>query len=241
MPVFRLSQQLVFPPAELADPSGLLAVGGDLSTPRLLLAYRQGIFPWYSLGEPILWWSPDPRMVLEPTAFHCPRSLYKILKKSPFHVTVDGAFSEVIRQCARVARPDQPGSWITPEMERAFVRLHRAGHAHSVECRLSDGRLVGGLYGVAVGRCFFGESMFHLVAEASKVAFALLVPALLAAGYQLIDCQQETAHLARFGAKPLARAAFLQRLAYVAAESPEQGFPQGVLARVRPAAEASCG
>lgn len=224
MPVFRLPVEPVFPDPALAGPAGLLAVGGDLSQARLLAAYRQGIFPWYSAGEPILWWSPDPRMVLYPEELRISRSLRRVLRRHPFAVTIDRSFSEVIRACARVPRPDQAGTWITSEMERAYVRLHRAGVAHSVECRL-DGELAGGLYGVALGRCFFGESMFHHRPEASKVAFACLVPALRAAGFRLIDCQQRTPLLASFGAREIPRSLFLQQLRQWGGE--EVPFPRG--------------
>jgi len=201
-----------FPPVELAlrDPDGLLAVGGDLSPRRLLNAYRHGIFPWYSEGQPILWWSPDPRLVLFPDRLRVSRSLRKILRKEMFRITLDQAFPEVIRACAAPRAGDQ-GTWITPAMQAAYVRLHELGHAHSVEAWL-EGKLVGGLYGVAIGRMFFGESMFSRVSAASKVAFVHLVRRLAAWGFGPIDCQVHTDHLARFGAEPVSRARFIDHL-----------------------------
>lgn len=190
-----------------ADEDGVLAVGGDLSVERLVHAYRRGIFPWYGPGLPILWHCPDPRFVLRPESLHVPRSLAKTMRRGHFEVRYDTAFAEVIRACARTRRPGQRGTWITGDMERAYLALHDAGHAHSVEA-FADGTLVGGLYGVALGRVFFGESMFARAPEASKVAFATLVPKLQADGFALIDCQQETEHLRRFGAAFMARDAF---------------------------------
>jgi leucyl/phenylalanyl-tRNA---protein transferase len=197
-----------FPPVEYAlrDPDGLLAIGGDLSPGRLLRAYRQGIFPWYGPGQPILWWSPDPRMVLEPTALKLSRSLRKSLRKGLFTVTLDEAFAAVMRGCAE-PRADAQGTWITSDMERAYLRLHELGHAHSVEA-WQDGELAGGLYGVALGRVFFGESMFTRRTDASKVAFVHLVRQLQAWGFVLIDCQVHTGHLASLGAAPIPRTRF---------------------------------
>jgi leucyl/phenylalanyl-tRNA--protein transferase len=226
--IFRLPVEPLFPDPALAEPEGLLAIGGDLSEAQLLAAYRNGIFPWYNPGDPILWWSPDPRMVLYPEELHLSRSLRRSLRRLSYVVTVDCAFSETIRACSRAPRLGQAGTWITPEMERAYVRLHRAGYAHSVECR-RNGELVGGLYGVALGRCFFGESMFHHQPEASKIAFAALVPALLAAGYRLIDCQQRTQLLAGFGAREIPRAQFLHQLRQWAGDETGAIFPQGTL------------
>jgi leucyl/phenylalanyl-tRNA--protein transferase len=200
-----------FPDPAQADPSGLLAVGGDLRPQRLLTAYARGIFPWYSRGQPILWHSPDPRFVLEPSRFHLPRSLAKALRRGAFEVRYDTVFAEVIRACARVSREGQHGTWITPAMERAYNELHRLGFAHSVES-FRDGELCGGLYGVSLGAAFFGESMFARVPDASKVAFAHLVERLRGWGFTLVDCQQETEHLARFGAEPWPRARFLAAL-----------------------------
>ncbi|MBF0309276.1 MAG: leucyl/phenylalanyl-tRNA--protein transferase [Magnetococcales bacterium] len=213
MPVFRLSPEPLFPPVELAEENGLLAVGGDLSVKRLLSAYSQGIFPWYSEGQPILWWSPDPRMVLVPAALHRPRSLEKFLRRSPFRITFDQAFDEVIHACATV-RQQGEGTWITAEMAQAYIRLHRQGFAHSVEAWLPGDppQLAGGLYGVALGGVFFGESMFHRVSEASKAAFVTLADHLQTLGYRLIDCQMNTDHLARFGAREIPRPDFLRQL-----------------------------
>ncbi len=174
MPVFRLTHKLIFPPAHYADPDGLLAVGGDLSPERLLLAYQQGIFPWYSANTPILWWSPDPRLVLFPDELKVSKSLQRVLKKGVFKVTVDRAFLDVIKHCAAVKREYGEGTWIVPEMVEAYHLLHQFGFAHSVES-WQEGQLVGGLYGVALGRVFFGESMFTEKSDASKVALVHLV------------------------------------------------------------------
>jgi leucyl/phenylalanyl-tRNA--protein transferase len=202
-----------FPPLEQASrrPNGLLAAGGDLSAERLIRAYRRGIFPWYSPGEPILWWSPDPRMVLFPSELKIARSLAKTLRKGAFTVTADRAFERVIEGCSQ-PRPGQPGTWITTGMKQAYVALHRLGRAHSVETWRED-QLVGGLYGVAIGRAFFGESMFSLVSEASKVALVHLVRQLDHWGFGLIDCQMRTPLLASFGAREIPRSEFTRRLA----------------------------
>lgn len=212
MTVFLLGQDPeAFPPPERADRSGLLAVGGDLSPARLLAGYRRGIFPWYSEGQPILWHSPDPRFVLLPGQLHRPKSLEKVLRRKAFEFRADTAFSEVLTACAESPRPGQDGTWITPEMHAAYMELHRLGHAHSVEA-WKDNALVGGLYGVALGRVFFGESMFARVPDASKAAFATIAGALFDAGCLLIDCQVETEHLARFGAADIPRRRFLHLL-----------------------------
>jgi leucyl/phenylalanyl-tRNA--protein transferase len=211
--VFLLGQDPeTFPPPERADRSGLLAVGGDLSPARLLAGYRRGIFPWYSEGQPILWHSPDPRFVLLPGHLHVSRSLEKVLRRGTYEIRGDTAFSEVLSACAEASRPGQDGTWITRAMYDAYVTLHRLGHAHSVEA-WRDGELVGGLYGVALGRVFFGESMFARAPDASKAAFATVARALFDAGCLLIDCQVETDHLARFGAADVPRRRFLQLLA----------------------------
>jgi leucyl/phenylalanyl-tRNA--protein transferase len=197
-----------FPPLEhaLRDPDGLLAIGGDLSVPRLLAAYRRGIFPWFEEPEPILWWSPDPRAVLFPEELHLATSLRKQLRRDRFRVTADTAFTAVMAACAE-PRPGASGTWIGARMQRAYAALHRAGHAHSVE--VWDGQhLVGGLYGVAIGRVFFGESMFARAPDASKIGFARLAVWLREKGYALIDCQQDTAHMRRFGARRIARSVF---------------------------------
>lgn len=211
MPVFQLTRELAFPSPEQSADEGLLAVGGDLSVDRLLLAYSMGIFPWYSEGEPILWWSPNPRMILLPDEYAPSRSLARLLKGESFQVTMDSAFTEVIEACAKAHRPGQDGTWITHDMKHAYTDLHRAGYAHSVEC-WQDDRLVGGLYGVSLGACFFGESMFARVSNASKVAFARLVEQLAAWSFTLIDCQIYTEHLERLGAIQIPRSEFIERL-----------------------------
>ena len=211
MPVYQLSEDLAFPSPHLASKEGLLAVGGDLSRSRLLLAYSLGIFPWYSDGEPILWWSPDPRLVLYPEELKITRSLNKVIKKGAFTLTIDRAFDRVINECARVPREKQRGTWIVAEMVEAYCRLHASGFAHSVEA-WADNRLAGGLYGVSLGRCFFGESMFTLVSNASKVAFVALVQYLQSLNFTLIDCQISTDHLIRFGAREISRTRYLREL-----------------------------
>jgi leucyl/phenylalanyl-tRNA--protein transferase len=211
MPIYRLVDEPIFPPPEYADPSGLLAVGGDLSNERLLEAYRLGIFPWYSEDQPILWWSPDPRLVLDLKDFKISRSLRKTLKKEVFQITFDHAFEEVIRSCASVPREAQNGTWITDEMEKAYIKLHGLGYAHSVESWFG-GKLAGGLYGVSLGKCFFGESMFHLKTDASKVALATLVEKLKSWDFHFIDSQMTTEHMLKLGAKELPRRIFLKRL-----------------------------
>jgi leucyl/phenylalanyl-tRNA--protein transferase len=211
MPIFRLVEEPIFPPPDYADPSGLLAVGGDLSSERLLEAYRLGIFPWYSDDQPILWWSPDPRLTLDIADFKISRSLGKTLRRGQFKVTFDRAFEEVIQACASVPREAQNGTWITQEMQEAYINLHGLGYAHSVESWLGD-KLVGGLYGVSLGKAFFGESMFHLQADASKVALASLVENLKRWEFQFIDAQMTTEHMLRLGAKELPRRVFLKRL-----------------------------
>jgi leucyl/phenylalanyl-tRNA--protein transferase len=197
-----------FPPLEQAldEPEGLLAAGGDLSPPRLLAAYRRGIFPWYSAGQPVLWWAPDPREVLEPAEFKCSRSLAKTLRNRGFEVGYDREFPRVVTACA-ARREHSAGTWITPEMHAAYCELHARGHAHSVEVRL-EGVLVGGLYGVLLGQVFFGESMFSRERDASKVALAWLAQRGRVAGLQLIDCQLPTPHLRSLGSKPMRRPEF---------------------------------
>jgi leucyl/phenylalanyl-tRNA--protein transferase len=212
MPVFTLSQRLSFPPPHLAIREGLLAVGGDLGVERLLLAYRSGIFPWYSKEEPILWWSPDPRLVLYPDELRTSRSLRRVIKREEFTITFDQQFASVIQGCAEAKRAYGEGTWITDEMNAAYCELHRHGHAHSVEAWQAD-EMVGGLYGVAIGRAFFGESMFNRVSNASKVAFVGLVEKLKAHDFVLIDCQVRTGHLIRFGAREISRRIFLTQLA----------------------------
>ena len=201
-----------FPPVEqaLADPNGLLAAGADLSVARLIDAYEKGIFPWFNDGQPILWWSPDPRMVLFPAELKVSRSLAKTLRTARFDVRADTAFREVIQNC-RMPRQHQVGTWITAPIVDAYCNLHRAGIAHSIETWL-DGELVGGLYGVALGRAFFGESMFMRVTDASKVALVTLVRQLEHWGFGLIDCQMNTAHLITLGAREITRPEFTRRL-----------------------------
>lgn len=211
MPIFRLSDKLAFPDPRLAGAEGLLAVGGDLSPERLLLAYSLGIFPWYGRGEPLLWWSPDPRCVIVPAEVHVSRRLQRTLQKSRFQVTCNRAFDAVIAACADLRRQEPGGTWLVPEMQEAYRRLHRLGYAHSVEA-WQEGELAGGMYGVALGRFFFGESMFHRVTDASKVALVTLCRYLAAQRFVLLDCQVANPHLQRMGAKPLARELFLQTL-----------------------------
>lgn len=208
----KLTYQLAFPDPSRASEEGILAYGGDLSPSRLMLAYRSGIFPWYSSGDPILWWSPDPRLILELDEFKMSRSLRK--KISRFEIRFDTAFSEVIRACATVPRPGQKGSWIVPEMIEAYETLNGMGYAHSVEAYYED-QLVGGLYGVSVGGVFCGESMFAKIPDASKVAFAVWVEKLRERGYDFIDCQVPTSHLKSLGAKEVSRDDFLKRLRQV--------------------------
>jgi leucyl/phenylalanyl-tRNA--protein transferase len=222
MPVFLLSEKIAFPSPYLASAEGLLAVGGDLRTERLLLAYRLGIFPWFSEEEPILWWSPDPRLVLFPEELHVSRSLSRVIRRGRYRVTADQAFSRVIRECARVRLEKEEGTWIGEEMIRAYEQLHTDGYAHSVES-WQGGRLVGGLYGVSLGGCFFGESMFSRRSDASKVALVSLVSHLQVQGFDLVDCQVTTEHLKRFGAREIPRAGFLKRLARSLAQPTRRG------------------
>ncbi len=202
-----------FPPLDhaLKEPSGLLAAGGDLTPRRLLDAYRHGIFPWYNPGQPPLWWSPDPRMVLFPDELKVSRSLAKRLKKQDYEIRSDTAFRKVMLACASTPRPEQDGSWIVPEILEGYCGLHALGYAHSIETWM-DGKLVGGLYGVAIGRMFYGESMFHHATDASKLAFVHLVRHLKQQGYGMIDCQMYTPHLASLGAREISRDEFARRL-----------------------------
>ncbi|MFC1857138.1 leucyl/phenylalanyl-tRNA--protein transferase [Thermodesulfobacteriota bacterium] len=211
MPVFLLSEKIIFPPPDLAGKDGLLAIGGDLGQQRLLLAYHQGVFPWYSEGDPILWWSPDPRLVLFPNEIKVSRSLRKTIKKGIFRVTMDTAFERVIKACAQVRRKRNDGTWIVEEMIRAYCQLHEAGFAHSVETWY-EGNLAGGLYGVSLGKVFFGESMFAYVNNASKVALVALGEYLSTWSFDMIDCQVITGHMIRFGARELPRKEFLKHL-----------------------------
>lgn len=206
-----LTRDLWFPSPDQADHHGLLALGGDLSVERLLLAYSLGIFPWYSPGDPILWWSPDPRMVLFPQDLHVPKRLRRVMRKGRFNVTFDRDFAGVIRACAGSVNREHEGTWITDDMIRAYEALHIAGYAHSVEV-WSEGALAGGLYGVCLGAVFFGESMFYHLPDASKTAFVCLVQWLTDHGVRLIDCQVRTGHLARFGAVEIPRDDFIRLL-----------------------------
>ncbi|MCO4760207.1 MAG: leucyl/phenylalanyl-tRNA--protein transferase [Myxococcales bacterium] len=211
MPVFRLDDALAFPRPEIAEPSGLLAVGGDLCTERLLLAYAMGIFPWYSEGEPILWFSPPERMVLPLSNLHINRSLRKALRKKPYRLTMDTAFADVVQACAVAPRPDQDGTWITEDMKAAYLQLFEEGFAHSVEAWEGD-ELVGGLYGVSLGAAFFGESMFSKRPNASKIAFAVLVAQLRRWNFSFVDCQIWTPLFESLGAEEIPRRNFLQAL-----------------------------
>lgn len=208
-----LTRKIWFPDVSEASPEGLLAMGGDLSVERLLAAYRSGIFPWYSEGEPILWWSPDPRMVLFPQELKISKSLSKTIKSGKFRVTMNTQFEEVVKRCARTPRKDQSGTWITEEMREAYAELHQKGHAVSVEVWLEE-ELVGGLYGVDLPelKIFCGESMFSKVSDASKVGFCHLISELQKKEYRLIDCQIYTEHLERLGAREIPREAFLDFL-----------------------------
>jgi len=222
MPVYLLGPDPIFPPVGEAEPDGLLAVGGDLRPARLLAAYASGIFPWYSEGSPILWWSPDPRLILRPREVRVSRSLRQRMKNAGLTLTLDRDFQGVIRSCASAPRPGEGGTWITPEMAEAYTTLHRLGHAHSVEAWRGDA-LVGGLYGVSVGRAFFGESMFCLERDASKAALVRLCERLDAWGYGLIDCQMTTPHLIRMGAREIPRAEFCREVAELASHEPDSG------------------
>lgn len=211
MPVFLLNDTVEFPSPQLASNIGLLAVGGDLSEERLLLAYRMGIFPWFSEGEPIMWWSPDPRLVLYPEEIQISKSLKKTIAKGIFTVTLDSAFDAVIRGCAEARRKNNEGTWILGEMIDAYNQLHASGVAHSIEA-WHKGELAGGLYGIALGGCFFGESMFSKISDASKVAFVTLVEHLRTRSFHMIDCQVTTDHLKRFGAREIPRSDFLSQI-----------------------------
>lgn len=224
MPLYLLSDAILFPPADHAE-DGLLAVGGDLSPERLLAAYAQGIFPWYGEDEPILWHSPDPRFVLETGRFRISKNLRKVLRAHRFGLTMDLAFERVIEGCAAAPRPGQRGTWITEEMRNAYVELHRMGLSHSVEAWSagSGGELAGGIYGISLGGVFFGESMFARESNASKVALVALVRQLQEWGIELIDCQIYTHHLARFGAECVSRGDYLEALRRALAKPTRRG------------------
>ncbi len=211
MPLFRLSERIEFPPAWLARSDGLLCVGGDLSLERLMLAYQNGIFPWFSENEPLLWWSPDPRLVLFPGAIKISRSLKKEIKKTPFRITVDNDFEQTIVSCAQPRRNSLDGTWLVDEMIDAYIQLHKQGYAHSIETWHGNA-LVGGLYGVCLGGSFFGESMFSIKSNASKIALSALATLLNTHGYDMIDCQVTTDHLLIMGAVEVSRETFLKAL-----------------------------
>lgn len=210
MPIVKLNRHLIFPPIEWAEEDGLLAIGGDLSPERLMLAYQSGIFPWYN-RKPILWWSPDPRFVIYPSSLKISKSMQKILARNQFHITVNQDFASVIKLCATQPREGQNGTWITQEMQDAYIQLHKLGFAHSVEA-WQEGKLVGGLYGIKMKRCFSGESMFSHVSNASKAAFITYVLQLKTEGIELIDCQTHTAHLESLGGVFMERKQFVKFL-----------------------------
>ncbi len=210
MPIYQLNESIIFPPVHHAE-NGILAVGGDLSPDRLIEAYSTGIFPWFSENEPIIWWAPDPRCVLYPQNIKVSKSMKQILRKDIFTISFDTDFNTVIKECAIQNRPGQDGTWITDEMLAAYIKLHEMGLAHSVEVK-KEGQLVGGLYGVSIGKAFFGESMFFKESNASKVAFIHLVNFLQQNNFKLIDCQVETSHLISLGAELIPRELFMQQL-----------------------------
>lgn len=212
MPVFQLHNSPNFPPPELADGSGLLAVGGELAPDWIIQAYQSGIFPWFSEGEPIMWWSPDPRLVLFPDQLKVSKSMRPLLNQNKFRVTFDSDFAAVISACAHVPRRGQDGTWITNSMMDSYVSLHEMGIAHSVEVLNDRGELVGGIYGLALGKCFFGESMFAKASNASKFGFIKLVEWLKNRGFNLIDCQVSSEHLISLGAEEIPRQRFLELL-----------------------------
>jgi leucyl/phenylalanyl-tRNA---protein transferase len=209
--MFLIGKELIFPPANQASEEGLLAIGGDLSPERLLLAYKNGIFPWYNEDEPICWWSPDPRFVLYPDKLKISKSMQTVLNNGTFRFTINRAFEEVIKNCKSVTRKDQAGTWISPEVQEAYIELHKLGYAHSAEA-WQNGELVGGLYGIRLGKIFFGESMFSKLSNASKFAFINYVKQLQKEGVQLIDCQIYTDHLKSLGATMIDRIKFIALL-----------------------------
>jgi len=211
MPVFQLRKEILFPDVSLAEEGGLIAIGGDLSAERLLAAYSCGIFPWFSREEPIMWWSPDPRLVLFPDKFIVSHSLQQKIDRGVFEIRMDHDFEQVIQSCAEVDRRDEDGTWITEEMKTAYLELHRKGFAHSIEA-YSEGKLAGGLYGVSLGKAFFGESMFHFRTDASKVALYHLVETAKKSGILFIDSQVETEHMIRLGAELIPRVEYLRLL-----------------------------
>ena len=210
MPIFRLGDEIIFPPVQLTSGNGILAIGGDLSPDRLVAAYRQGIFPWYSEGDPIIWWSPDPRFILFLEELRVSRSMVKVLRRGSFRITYDQKFREVVLSCQQ-SRRKQKGTWITDDMLEAYCRLHELGSAHSAEA-WHEGKLVGGIYGVSLGRCFFGESMFSLMNNASKAALIDLVYKLRERKFKFLDCQVYTAHMESMGARFIPREEFINLL-----------------------------
>jgi leucyl/phenylalanyl-tRNA--protein transferase len=232
MPVFALTEELIFPDPSLAEPEGLLAVGGDLSPQRLLLGYANGIFPWYDDKTPILWWSPDPRLVLIPSELRVSRSLRQSLRKKGLRITADEDFEAVISHCAGMKRKHEKGTWITPEMKSAYIRLHRLGFAHSIEVSI-NGLLAGGLYGVSLGGAFFGESMFHVQRDASKAALAALCGLLRSWDFAFIDSQVHTAHLVSLGAIEVSRDSYLEMLDVAMGKETRTGSWRGCLEGLR--------
>ena len=212
MPVYQLTDKLIFPPAALAEKDGLLAIGGDLSPERLLLAYSTGIFPWFSEGDPIIWWSPSPRLIIFPGEFKIPKRLSRLIRQKKFSITLDKAFRQVISTCATLDKRKEKGTWITRNMIEAYCQLHDMGYAHSVECWQED-TLAGGLYGISLGRVFFGESMFSRQPDSSKIALVSLVKKITEWDFDLIDCQMKTAHLMQFGAREIPGPEFQKLLA----------------------------
>ncbi len=221
LPFFLSETSYDFPPVEMANKDGLLAIGGDLAIERILTAYKQGIFPWYSKDTPILWWSPPLRMCFYPDTIHISKSLLRILKNHSFEITINKNFQEVLQHCANTPRKGQEDTWILPEMQKAYIELHKQGYAHSIEA-WQGGKLVGGLYGVCLHRCFFGESMFSHVSNASKVCLALLGKMLTQKQYRIIDCQMYTSHLASMGAKEIDKFSFITILKKAIQECPEK-------------------
>ncbi|MCI4670026.1 MAG: leucyl/phenylalanyl-tRNA--protein transferase [Bacteroidia bacterium] len=211
MPIYRIPQELIFPHQGNAEPDGLLGIGGDLSPERLLLAYENGIFPWFSEHDPILWWCPDPRFVLYPYKLKVSKSMKQVFRKGIFTITYDQDFKAVIQECQQMYRPGQSGTWITDDMLNAYVELHRLGFAHSVEV-WQEGTIVGGLYGVSLGKSFFGESMFAKTSNASKAGFITLVQDLQQRNFDIIDCQVPTQHLESLGAEAISRELFLESI-----------------------------
>jgi len=211
MTIYRLPVEHIFPPVSEAEPNGLLGVGGDLDSDRVMKAYRNGIFPWYSRNQPILWFAPDPRFVIFPEELKVQRSLKKVIKKNIFEIRINTRFEDVIERCSEIPRPGQFGTWITEDMKHSYIQLHHKGYSHSFEA-FQDGKLVGGLYGIVVGSVFAGESMFAQVSDSSKVAFVWAVRQMIEWGVKLIDCQVYTEHLDRFGAREIPRAQYMKLL-----------------------------